>query len=267
MPLRYEFSSDLTSFLILSDCHTLNSLDDYMKMIIYNAVKILTGKTSFELKKTNEPNFKEYLIIFSKKHHLKVQIKGDYLVIIYQNITYYFEHNYTIKGGILELSKFNAVNKNREITEAFDTHYLRLQIKIVDTIYELNIPYDYSTTIDLNTFSTLNQNSTITSLKNLYLSIFAPKQDDYNYNKLETTLSIAKPNRTEILSLKSGKTIYYEATLILNDLSLTASRKENAKANININGITKDYLPILNELIYGLLVKVENNFPESYLKR
>ncbi len=270
MLLGYEFSSDLSQFIVIDDGEAKNSIDTYMETIIYNTVRLLTNKTTFGMLKIPNKDYKEFIIKIKNKKGLNIKVSSNHIKVTFGRDYYLFRHNYTKDGGVIYLEELQINTKNQVITEIYLAHEIVLKIAIKNRLFELCIPYDTDNTVSFNLFSQINYNSNLNTLKNIYSTIFAPGQDNYNFYKVATKLSITTKNNKEEIAIQGGKTISYHVHLDMGNYILDAHKSLGEETSFTLTGI-KPPIPLnLSTIMQNILVKAEkyvNSSNKNTLRR
>lgn len=268
MLIAKEFPNNLQEFQVIISTQDSLDLDDYIKTVIYNAINYLTNTTYFSLKLIKQtPNFKEISISFPNKDKMSVIIENSLLYIINHNTTYVFNHRYTKKGIILILVELKTIKDNKNISEVYQPDNYTLKVTNNNFTYVFNIPYEVNEVLDLSFLSTLDINTNIKTLQNIYFTYFYPYQSLY-HQKLITTLTIYENDLVkESMNLQEGKVINLELNASYKDLLIMVQKTNSLNPQVTLSNIKNeadiiDALPIIKELLNNL-----NNYNNLALKR
>lgn len=266
MYLSHTFSSNLSRFTVIGQKNTLESIDNYMQMIIYNTINYLTKKNTFGILQVAS-NPRKYIISIKNEMPIFLIIYSDYFTVEHNKTLYEFTHSYTAKGGVINLRKVHYQKLNYDITEEYAPHLVTLVIKKHNTQFEFRIPYDTNERVEMPFLSKLNSEANLNLLKNIYMVFFAPNQDRYNFRSEVTTLSIKDLNQEKNLQVKAGENISYEHIIDLDNIKIKVNKEKDSNSTLNIAGLGEEFPPILNNYITMMLTEAEKLFTEKKLSR
>ena len=257
MELNYQINTDLAKFKVINDT-CLKDLNFYKK-IIYNLSYLISKLNSFSIEVISENALNLNLLIkYTNKENMHVLISSSKIILIYKNIKYTFTYNYITNGFVASLIEIHYLDKL--LIEKFINHAVTI-IKQVNThIYELIIPIDINSTLDIDMFNFFNKERYMSDLEYFYKTYFLSwqKHELYNLN-IDTILRIYNmlnnnPYLEEEAHLKNGE-CYYRVFL-----------KEKEEPIITIMGFNDRSNIKLDEEIKKLLSKANNTSKLRLLK-
>ncbi len=263
MELNYQINTDLVKFKVINDT-CLKDLNFYKK-IIYNLSYLISKLNSFSIEVISENALNLNLLIkYANKENMRVLISSSKIILIYKNIKYTFTYNYITNGFTSSLIEIHYLDKL--LIEKFINHAVTI-IKQVNThIYELIIPIDINSTLDIDMFNFFNKERYMSDLEYFYKTYFLSwqKHELYNLNN-STILRIYNmlnntPYLEEEMRLINGEGYYRVLNKTINDIKISVILKEKEEPIITIIGFNNTSNIKLDKEIRELLNKLNNSF-------
>lgn len=155
-------------------------------------------------------SFKSIFKVSNKKVQYYLEINNDTCTIRSDNI----QCTWTIWDNECELIELTEKLGEKTVTQAFSPHGFKIEVKINDKIWRMDIPIDIYSTFDLDFFDRIIKDITrVEDLKRIYQQYFYNEQKNYD-RVLETKISFSKIyDEQEMLMdelvIKNGKIISY----------------------------------------------------------
>ena len=270
MKLQEEFLYNPAKYHVILADNLNNTLSEYAKSIIYPTIKLLTNETSFGLIGNSRKDSINLQVSLKRKKRFTINWSSDYIIIFLDGKKYTYTHYQAINKVGINLESINYYNEEQEILEQFLPHKIRVNIRIKNKLFQMEVPIDNQKNIPVEYFSSIKYESTISKLKNIYLKYLSTMQSEYNICKEDTVLNIyeLESNTTlrDQIVLRDKKTILYQVNNKTGNIMINVTKKEGEDTLTTITGLTIDDEIYLNKEVYHLIRRGESNLLKDQFK-